>query len=140
MEPLEVGCAIIQKDGNLLIAQRHLNDSFGGLWEFPGGKREKDETIEACLRREVLEELGVCVRPEKLLCQRSHEIGERKIRLFFYFCAWESGDPQAIDCKDFCWVSRDTIRQCEFLPGDLEVLEDLILYWNEYFKSRENGR
>ena len=135
-----MGCAIIYKEGQLLIAQRHLNDSFGGLWEFPGGKREKNETIEACLKREVLEELGVSVRPEKLLCQRSYGNEKREVRLFFYFCAWENGDPQAIDCQDFCWVSSDMFQQYKFLPGDLEVVEDLRLHWEDYFKSRENGR
>jgi 8-oxo-dGTP diphosphatase len=67
MEAIEVGCAIIHKNGKLLIAQRHLQDSFGGYWEFPGGKREQGEAIEACLVREALEELGIRILPERLL-------------------------------------------------------------------------
>lgn len=133
MEAIEVGCAIIHKNGKLLIAQRHLTDSFGGYWEFPGGKREPEETIEACLTREAFEELGIRIRPERLLCNREHRTSERRISLFFYFCRWVSGEPQAIDCKDFSWVSREEIRCYTLLPGDLEVLEDLILHWEEYF-------
>lgn len=133
-DTLEVGCAIIHKNGKLLIAQRHLADSFGGYWEFPGGKREQNETIETCLAREVAEELGIRVQPERLLCNRVHGTGERKISLFFFFCRWVSGEPQAIDCKDFRWVSREDIRQHKLLPGDLEVLEGLVLHWDEYFK------
>jgi len=132
---LEVGCAIIHKNGKLLIAQRHLQDSFGGYWEFPGGKREQGETIEMCLVREASEELGVRIHPEKLLCTRVHGGPERRISLFFFFCSWVSGEPQAIDCKDFCWVSREDIRQYTWLPGDLEVLEDLLSHWEEYFKT-----
>lgn len=131
---LEVGCAIIHKQGKLLIAQRHLSDSFGGYWEFPGGKREQAETIEACLVREVSEELGIVIHPERLLCSRVHGTSGHKISLFFFFCRWVSGEPRAIDCKDFRWVSREDIRQYTLLPGDLEVLEDLALHWEEYFK------
>jgi mutator protein MutT len=132
-EILEVGCAIIHKNGKLLIAQRHLTDSFGGYWEFPGGKREQDETIEACLAREATEELGIRILPERLLCSREQGTPERKLSLFFFFCRWVSGEPRAIDCKDFRWVSREDIRQYTLLPGDLEVLEDLLLHWDEYF-------
>ncbi|MFA7255644.1 MAG: (deoxy)nucleoside triphosphate pyrophosphohydrolase [Candidatus Omnitrophota bacterium] len=135
METLEVGCAIIHKKGKLLIAQRHLTDSFGGYWEFPGGKREQDETIEACLEREAFEELGIQIQPERLLCNRLQGTSERKISLFFFFCKWVSGEPRAIDCKDFRWVSREDIRRYTLLPGDLEVLEDLVFRWEEYFKT-----
>ena len=140
MEVFEVGCAIIHKDGKLLVAQRNPGDSFGGYWEFPGGKREKDETIEQCLAREALEELGVRIQAERLLCKRDHGTLERKISLFFFFCKWMSGEPRAIDCKDFGWVSREDIRKKTFLPGDLEVLEDLIDHWDEYFKTERTCR
>jgi mutator protein MutT len=85
MERIAVGCAIIHKQGKLLIAQRHLKDSFGGYWEFPGGKREPHETIEACLEREALEELGIRIAPERLLCKRDHGTKDRGITLFFCF-------------------------------------------------------
>lgn len=134
-EMIEVGCAIIHKNGKLLIAQRNLGDSFGGYWEFPGGKREREETIEDCLVREAREELGILIQPERLLCNRVHGSPERRLSLFFFFCRWMSGEPRAIDCKDFRWVSREDIRQHTLLPGDLEVLEALFLRWEEYFKT-----
>lgn len=140
MNRIEVGCAIIHRQGKLLIAQRHLTDSFGGYWEFPGGKREKNETIEACLVREALEELGVSILPERLFCQKEHGTAERRLSLFFFFCRWVSGEPRAIDCKDFRWISKEELRQPVFLPGDTEVLEDLALHWEEYFKTGETCR
>lgn len=140
METLEVGCAIIHKNGKLLIAQRHLDDSFGGYWEFPGGKRERDETIEGCLAREAFEELGIRIQPEKFLCNRMQEASKCRISLSFFFCKWVSGEPRAIDCKDFAWVSREDIRQYALLPGDLEVLEDLVLHWDDYFKTGQTCR
>ena len=134
METIDVGCAIIYKNDRLLIAQRCLEDSFGGYWEFPGGKREDGESLEECLVREVLEELDVQIRPEKPWGCREHEIKDRKIRLFFHFCEWEKGDPVAKECKGFQWVSREDVRQYSFIPGDMEILEDLISHWDEYFK------
>ncbi|MEI9864057.1 MAG: NUDIX domain-containing protein [Limisphaerales bacterium] len=56
---IEVSAALIFRDGKLLIAQRHANSHLGGLWEFPGGKRESGETFEQCLVREIREELDV---------------------------------------------------------------------------------
>ena len=140
MEIFEVGCAIIHKEGKLLIAQRHLQDSFGGFWEFPGGKREENETLEQCLAREVYEELGVHIRPYKPLCRKDIEHAGKKLSLFFYFCEWQNGNPQALDCKDFKWATREDIRRYTFLPGDTEVLEDLGLHWDEYFKTGRIGR
>lgn len=140
MEVVEVGCAIIRKEGRLLIAQRNLNDSYGGYWEFPGGKREANETLEACLVREVSEELGVRICPQKLLCRHAHETPGRKILLCFYFCDWAEGEPVALDCKDFRWVARNEIGQYQFPPGDGEVLEALKENWEEYFKVKGNGR
>ena len=140
METMEVGCAIIRREGRLLIAQRNLNDSYGGFWEFPGGKREANETLEGCLAREVFEELGVRIRPERLLCRHIHEVPGRKISLNFYFCDWTEGEPVALDCKDFRWVTRSEIGQFKFLPGDLEVLEELKEKWEDYFKVKGNGR
>jgi mutator protein MutT len=140
MGAFEVGCAIIHKEGMLLIAQRHLQDSFGGFWEFPGGKREEHETLEQCLVREVYEELGIHIRPYRPLLRKDIENSGKKLSLFFYFCEWQNGDPQALDCKDFKWVTRDDIQQYSFLPGDTEVLKDLCLRWDEYFKTTKTGR
>ena len=86
MEALEIGCAIIQKEDRLLIAQRRPGDHLAGYWEFPGGKREGDETMEDCLVREVREELGVWIRPVEFLFRVDHTYANRDISLHFYHC------------------------------------------------------
>lgn len=138
MDIIEVGCAIIYKNGKLLVAQRHLQDSFGGYWEFPGGKREKEETLEACLKREVFEELGIQILPSKFWGCREYKTPERTIRLFFYLCAWEYGEPLALDCKDFKWISQGDLQKYLWLPGDREVLEDLACHWDQYFTKTDD--
>ena len=80
---IEVGCAVILRDGKLLVAQRNEGDTCGGYWEFPGGKKEAGESLEECLVREVREELAVEIRPRKLICR--HDASARKERWRFSF-------------------------------------------------------
>lgn len=127
MEQIEVGCAVIIKDGKLLIAQRKLGDTYGGYWEFPGGKREPDEDIETCLVREVREELGIEIRPGKFLDRHDSQYENRTVILFFYLCDWVSGEPVCLDCKDVRWVSADGLQNLPFPKGDDGVLKRLVL-------------
>jgi len=69
---VEVSAALIFRDGKLLITRRHKDSHLGGLWEFPGGKREPGETFEQCLVREIREELGVEITVGELFEEISH--------------------------------------------------------------------
>lgn len=131
---MEVGCAIIRRKNQLLIAQRCLDDHWGGYWEFPGGKKECEETLENCLIREVEEELGVAIRPVKLLQQVDHAYPERTLRLFFYLCDWVSGEPGKKECHDFCWTEPVGLRQFKFPPADDGIIEELICNEEKYFQ------
>ena len=126
MEIIEVGCAVIIRDGKLLIAQRKSDDTYGGFWEFPGGKREPGETLEACLVREVREELGIEIRPREFMCRHDSVYNERTIALFFYLCDWVAGDPQPLDCQDVKWISAAELSGLSFPKGDDGVLEELV--------------
>ena len=131
---IEVGCAIIHKKGKILIAQRLPGDSFGGLWEFPGGKREADESMEGCLVREVREELALEIIPTKFLCRSTHPYIDKTIHLFFYICEWVTGHPVRHECFDFKWLSRDELMNHQFPRGDLEILKELKTHWHSYFQ------
>ncbi len=132
---LEVGCAIIAKGGKLLIAQRKPGDHLGGYWEFPGGKRENCETIEACLIREVEEELGVSIRPRKLLREVTHRYPERELLLCFWICDWSAGEACAKDCQDFRWISPSELTAFKFPPADADIIRELILNQHIHFIS-----
>ena len=67
MPVIEVAAALVFRDGKLLITQRNADAHLGGLWEFPGGKREAEETFETCLTRELREELGIEVTVGELV-------------------------------------------------------------------------
>ncbi len=137
MNLIEVGCAVIEQDGKILVSQRAQNDSFGGLWEFPGGKRETGETLEACLVREIQEELGGTIRPRKFLFKRREIFPTREIDLHFYVCDWLGGIPVAHDAERVEWVEIHRLPEYPFIPADLEVIQDLIQKQVEYFERPE---
>ncbi|HOG24338.1 MAG TPA: (deoxy)nucleoside triphosphate pyrophosphohydrolase [Candidatus Omnitrophota bacterium] len=126
MEIVEVGCAVIIRGGKVLVSQRKVGDSHGGLWEFPGGKRKPDETLENCLAREVREELAVEILPERLLERQDRAYPGGMIRLFFYLCQWISGEPCCLDCQDARWASAPELAGLQFLPNDQNILARLI--------------
>ncbi len=125
MNSVDVGCAVIYRNQELIIAQRKPGDSYGGYWEFPGGKKNPDETIEACLIREAQEELGILIRPVLFLSNKVHSYPTKKINLFFYLCEYVSGTPACHDCHDFRWVELKDLQRFRFLPADIELIGEL---------------
>jgi 8-oxo-dGTP diphosphatase len=122
---IDVSAGLIFRDGKLLITQRHAGAHLGGLWEFPGGKRECDETFESCLARELREELGIDVSVGELIETIEHEYPEKRVRLKFFRCAWRAHEPQALGCPAFAWVTRDELAKYHFPAADERLLERL---------------
>src|SRR6185503_21266775 len=102
---IEVAAGVVFRDGRVLITQRRPDDHLGGLWEFPGGKRESGETFAACLRRELMEELGIEVEVGECLGSVTHRYPGKTVHLRFYRCAWRLHEPSALGCQDFAWVT-----------------------------------
>jgi mutator protein MutT len=122
---VEVSAALIFRDGKLLITQRHADTHLGGLWEFPGGKREANETFEECLVREIREELGVEISVGELFEEIFHDYSEKSVRLKFFLCQWISREPQLLDCADFRWISQSELTVYQFPAADAQLLEKL---------------
>ncbi len=133
MKEIEVGCAIIEKDGKILIAQRLPGTFLGGYWEFPGGKKHADESMEACVVREVWEELRLKVRVREFLRTDSYRYPEKIIHLYFYLCDWTSGRGVKEDVRDFRWVDPEELHNFRFPVGDDNMINELILKRNIYF-------
>lgn len=125
METIEVTAAIIRRDGSFLIAQRPEGSHLEGLWEFPGGKRESGESLEACLMRECAEELGVTVRVGPLLKVVEHAYPDRRVKLHFFECEMVGGDPKPIGCSDVRWVAPEEMSSFPFPPADACLIEEL---------------
>ncbi len=122
---VEVSAALIFRGGKLLITQRHAHSHLGGLWEFPGGKREALETFEQCLVREIREELGVEISVGALFEEISHAYPEKSVHLKFFVCRLLSGEPQPLDCAAVKWVDRSELEAHEFPAADAQLLEQL---------------
>jgi mutator protein MutT len=119
---VEVSAALIFRDGKLLITQRHPQAHLGGLWEFPGGKRESDETFEQCLVREIREELGVEISVGKLFESVTHAYPEKTVHLKFFACHLLGGEPQPLGCKAVKWAGKSELADHEFPAADARLL------------------
>lgn len=122
---VEVAAGLIFRDGRLLIAQRRPQDHLGGLWEFPGGKREAHETFEACLTRELREELGVEARVCELLDDITHAYPGKTVRLRFYRCELVAGEPRPVGCPALAWVTAGELGDYSFPAADGHLLSRL---------------
>ena len=122
---IEVAAGLVFRGGKLLITQRAPDSHLGGLWEFPGGKREANETFEECLRRELREELGIEVEVRELIESIDHDYPERSVHLKFFRCAWLRHEPQKLFCHDFVWITAGELSNYEFPAADARLLEKL---------------
>jgi mutator protein MutT len=122
---IEVSAALIFRNGKLLITQRPAKTHLGGLWEFPGGKREPDETFEQCLVREIREELGVEISVGELFETVTHAYPEKTVHLKFFVCRLPGGEPQPLGCKAVKWAGKSELADYEFPAADAKLLEKL---------------
>lgn len=123
---------MVFRAGKLLITQRRPQDHLGGLWEFPGGKREPGETFEQCLRRELQEELGIDVGVGKLVETITHRYPEKTVHLRFFRCTLLRHEPRAIGCHALAWVGPEQLAQYEFPAADgrlLQMLRERVELW-----------
>jgi mutator protein MutT len=126
MNAIDVAAGLLFRNGKLLLAQRHPQAHLGGLWEFPGGKREPGESCAECLRRELNEELGVEVEVLDLVQAVTHDYPDKRVHLELYRCRLTRGEPRALDGPAIRWVSRDELSQYEFPPADAQLLRTLL--------------
>lgn len=122
---IEVSAGLVFRHGLLLITRRHPDAHLGGLWEFPGGKQDPGESAEDCLKRELMEELGIEVDIKKLLETIEHEYPEKSVRLKFFHCLWLRNEPRTIACEDFAWISREQLAKYSFPAADAQLLKKL---------------
>ena len=123
-EPIVVLAAVVERDGRLLVTQRLQDTHLAEYWEFPGGKCEPGETHDACLARELREELdtGADIGPEILVTE--HAYAERTVRLHFRWCRLH-GDPRPMLGQAIRWVTREELPTLKFPEADQELIRIL---------------
>lgn len=128
---LVVACALVDADGRVLVAQRPAGRPLAGLWEFPGGKLIQGETPEACLIRELQEELGVdtessCLAP---LTFASHAYDGFHLLMPLYVCRRWEGQMQPREGQAIAWVKPNRLGDYPMPPADkplVAMLQDLL--------------
>jgi 8-oxo-dGTP diphosphatase len=123
---IEVAAALIRDaHGRYLITQRRRGSHLAGLWEFPGGKLERDETPAACLRRELTEELSATFTVGDLVDTVRWEYPERTVVIHFYDCRLESGTIVPREAPQMEWVEARSLDAYDFPPADRTLIERL---------------
>jgi len=113
------------RQARLLIAKRRADDARGGLWEFPGGKQEPRESLEECLTRELMEELGIEVEVQEPFITVKHNYRDLSITLYTFHCRIVRGEPRAIACANWRWVAIDELTSYSFSAADEHVVTEL---------------
>jgi mutator protein MutT len=119
-----VTAAVIERDGRFLVTRRQKGVHLEGYWEFPGGKCDGDEALDACLARELREELAVEAAIGEEIFRTTHAYPDRTVELHFLRCELR-GEPVPQIGQDMRWVRRDDLAGLTFPPADAQLIDVL---------------
>lgn len=123
MKRIHVAAAVIRGvDGQILLARRPADKHQGGLWEFPGGKVESDETVLAALARELEEELGIHPTAARPLIQVRHDYPDKQVLLDVWEVSAFSGEPHGAEGQPLAWVSPRQLGDYEFPAANRPIV------------------
>lgn len=122
----EIAIAVIRRGDRILIAKRPPEGLLGGLWEFPGGKRQPGESLEAAVVREVAEELGIEVEAGAKIAAVDHAYSHFSITLHAFDCRYRAGTPRPLACQECAWVEPDQLDRYAFPAANRRVLELIV--------------
>ncbi len=121
----DIGVGIIWKRGRILIQQRPAHGLLGGLWEFPGGKREAGETFQECVRREVREECNLRVRVRDELAVVAHSYSHFAVTLHAFNCEHVAGRVRLRGAVAFKWVRPRELERYAFPAANRRIIAAL---------------
>lgn len=124
---LVVAAALIRTDGRILVQQRPEGKPMAGLWEFPGGKVDRNENPEAALARELAEELGIAVDPAGFepTAFASEALGDRHLLLLLYISRSWTGEVDGRDGQALRWLPVEDLHRLDMPPADQPLVEAL---------------
>lgn len=130
MAAIRVAVGIVLAGDQVLIAKRAQHKHQGGLWEFPGGKIEPEETPEQALARELDEELGLDLSTASLqsLVNQSHQYADVEVELCCYLVRGATGQAQGLEGQAIAWVECSTLSDYEFPAANRDIIRCLHEY------------
>jgi len=124
---IKVSCAVIlNKDGEILVAQRSANMSMPLKWEFPGGKLENNETAEVCLHRELMEELNIEVQIIEQLPSNLHAYSNLTIELIPFLCKYLKGAMLLKEHAQIEWVHSTELLALDWADADVPIVKNYL--------------
>ena len=136
MLPLIVTAAVVAHEGKILLTRRKPDAPYPLLWEFPGGKLEPEEHPEACIIREMREELAMEVSVQGIYDVVYYRYPERPVMILAYRCAWIGGELRELDVAGHCWTDPVDILRFDLLPADYPLAEKLTQEFGDADTSR----
>jgi 8-oxo-dGTP diphosphatase len=121
---IHVACAIIERDGLVLSALRSASMNLPLKWEFPGGKIEPGEGREECLRRELVEEMGVEIAVGRPLTPATHEYPTFTVTLYPYVCSIISGEITLHEHSAISWLSAPQMHELDWADADIPIIAE----------------
>ncbi|MDQ7949546.1 MAG: (deoxy)nucleoside triphosphate pyrophosphohydrolase [Pedobacter sp.] len=124
---IDVACAIIINERKeILVTQRSASMKLSLKWEFPGGKIEKDESAEACLIREIKEELDINIIIKQALKPNEYHYNDFSIRLIPFICEITSGEIKLTEHAAYIWLQKDKLGELDWAEADISTAQYLI--------------
>ncbi len=118
----DVAAAVtVREDGRVLVARRRAEDMLGGMWEFPGGKRQTGETLPEALRRELQEEMAIDIAVGEQLIVVQHAYTHFRITLYAFACRLVAGVPQCLACDAFQWATPAEMQALPMAVTDRKI-------------------
>lgn len=117
---------VVDEAGQVLIDQRLNEGLLGGMWEFPGGKQEPGEAIEATIARELKEELAIEVQVGQQLIALDHAYSHKKLRFVVHICRWIAGEPKPLASQQVRWVKPQGLSEYPFPAANARMIAALI--------------
>lgn len=121
-----VGAIIENQQEEILCALRSPTMTMPNMWEFPGGKVEKDEDLFTALRREIHEELSCKISTTNLFHENVHEYDDFIIQLVTIKCSISSGVPISREHSKLIWLKRENLSSLVWAPADIPTVEQLM--------------
>lgn len=128
MKKVLVACALIYREGFYLATRRSKGKDLSGYWEFPGGKLEPSESLNDCIEREILEELGCQVSAKEYFGMTENYQHDRIIQLHAICCEILQNEPYpSLQDHDLvCWITPFNMHRLRFAPADQTFINRLI--------------
>ena len=122
---IDVVAAVIMKNDLFLIANRSFEDNSQGLWEFPGGKVEENETFTSALIREIKEELSLNIKVGNMIATIDLNKTDKNIYVHYYYAIILSGQISLNVHSEFKWVPHTKLKNFTYINGDRHILNYL---------------